>query len=413
MTMKRLLIAMFLTGSVFSAAASAQKNMDPVKCASLAANGSEGRGRLDVAVFDHQAGQLMWPTPAKLEVPDEGVFVVVFKNTDSTKFDYSINSLNADASKTVALKADCEGVKVVKANQIVCVSWKHHEEFPLYRVTVTRRETAAASDEAARENLETTLEDKAAQMPQFKELLSQRLTDWKAAQGKGQEEIRALNDIETSVRGAIPISQSAPILEATEARKVAVAEKTVLFPYTFPVWVETTDAQLYYSTGLGFSTLVNDRFFIKTAADGKKTVERDRNGSDAFRPDLMAFATLTAPNKKSMRGAAGRLGLSVGLGIGEDSTPRYFIGPSLVLSHRMTISLGVIGAKVKRLPAGQKLHDAPINDDNTLADGELDSGFKVGAALSLSFKLGKDSKKFDDALNNPPQKIPETTPPAQ
>lgn len=423
--MKQPFIAMFLAAALpaIAVASANEPALTPMRCAELAKDDAEGSNRPDVVVFDHQAGQLVWPVPTRLEVPDEGIFVVVFKHTDSTKFDYSINSLDADSSKTVDLKADGQGVEVAN-DQIVCVSWKHHEEFPLYRVTISRRVTAEAeaktdtkpseSEEAANAEMNDAAQLAAPTLSQpDARSLTERMSELKSSEDV-EDRIQLYNNIEEIVRRSNDIVKSRPMINATHEALVAAQEQRLLFPYTFPIWVETSDAQLYFSTGLGFSTLTNERYFVRTdvndpddADDDTTMVERDHNGQDAFRPDLMAFTTLTAPNKRSWGWMAGRLGLSFGLGIGEDSSPRYFVGPSLVLSHRMTIALGAIGAQVKRLPAGQKLGEEPINGANTLS--QLDSGFKVGLGLSFSFKLGKDPVEFNGALN-PPQRVPEKEP---
>jgi hypothetical protein len=407
------LVALPATAALTGSNVTQSPPLDPVLCKDLA--DKNGDHRLDVAVFDHLIGQLAWPAPAKLEVPDEGIFVVVFKNTNSTLFDYSITSLDADSSKVIDLKADGRSVEA-PPDHIVCVSWQHHEEFPVYRINITRRETAEITKKQAGQKLDEAVNNAAPALAQQSlEAMKTKVDEWKVATQNGGDPVTPLTHIQQMAAEIKDPSKREPILAAAQGAKAATEATPLLFPYTFPVWVETSDARLSFSTGLGFSTLTNERFFLKTddnhttaTDDDKQKVERDRNGRDAFRPDLMAFATLTAPRKKSWGWIGGRLGLTFGLGIGDDSSPRYFFGPSLMLSHRMVLSLGAIGAQVKRLPAGQHIDDAPINGANTL--NQLDSGFKVGVGMSISLKVGKDRDKFLAVLN-PSQKVTETPKP--
>jgi hypothetical protein len=353
----------------------------------------------NVALFNHQEGQLVWPAPAKLEVPDQGIFVVVFTHTDPTKFDYSITSLNDSDATTIDLKADGKGVQAATDNT-VCVSWRHGDEFPVYRVAITLRATASVKD--AKEKLNQASLDAKVSSKAMDEL-NQEIEGYgaKAPEKRAPEDVARLN--RSILNAAAEIQDEAAqqrfMAEANQA-VVAVTDQTNLFPYTFPIWVETSDAQLRFSTGIGFSSLTNDRFFIEGEGTAQK-VRKAHGGKDDFRPDLMAFATLIAPNKESWGPWGNRLGLTAGLGVGDDSNPRYFLGGSLVLSHRMVLSLGAVGAKVSRLPAGQALNEKPISA-NVLSS--LDSGFKIGWGLSMSFKLGKDGGEFFKGLN-PSQKV--------
>jgi hypothetical protein len=406
-------IAIFLAVVTLPGVASAKETpLDPKRCEELAKEGKGGPGRLDVVVFNHGKGQLVWPAPAKLKVPDEGIFVVVFTDTDSTKFDYSIKALDTDESKTIDLRANSQGVAVTN-NHIVCVSWQHHEEFPSYRVNITRRVEAKSevkSDSTPKEKLDHAVNEAANALPQED---AQKLRS-KAGALEAEVETEGVEDEKQTATEMEVIAENATDpakaqLQDAVHEFIATPQEALRFPYTFPVWVETSGVQLSFSTGLGFSDLANHRFFIKTddqntkdTNDDTQTVGRDRNGEDAFRPDMMAFATLHSPTLKSWNRY---LGFTVGLGIGDDSSPRYFTGFSLVLSRRMVLSVGATGAQVKRLPAGQELGKAPINGANTL--NQLDSGFKLGGGLSFSLRVGKEREKFLGVLN-PPQKIPET-----
>jgi len=388
-------------------------DLTPQTCdalASVAQESDPARQRADVAVFDHAKGELLWPAPAKLEVADGQVFVVVFTNTDPTLFDYSIKALDDDQSKEIDLKVQGKGVPATQSNAI-CVSWRHHEEFAVYKVAVTRRVNPDDMVKAKAADVKKMVEEsrKAGELSEDAAKKANDAIDLVVREphvpgGKDQKKWRAAVKNFTIPE---PIASEIDSLETVQDNAQGTR-----FPYTFPVWVETTDAVLSFSTGFAFSDLASDRFFIKTTkvtdaagmSKDVKTVERDRSANDKFRPDLMAYATVTMPRKKSQPLIGGRLGLTFGLGIGEDKTPRYFIGPSFVFSHRVVLSVGAVGAQVKRLPAGQKLGEAPINGDNTL--NTLDSRFKIGYGLNVSFQLGKSKQDFLGVLN-PPQKVPE------
>jgi hypothetical protein len=323
----------------------------------------------NVVVFDHEKGTVVWPAPARLRVPDRGHFVVVFANTDPTRFNYSINLLGEEAAGAdVDLTAGGPGVPPEQQNH-VCVTWRHLESFPLYRVKMEGRVVATPGAQA---KVDAALAEagRSAGEGNERKIESARA---RAAAGEFGEILKELPEevITPDLRSAI-----------------AEAQNNLLYPYTFPVWVETAGAKLTYSTGFGFSDLADERFFVMEGADDAKTVERDRDAEDDFRPELMAYATLSWPRLRNF-GITGGVGLS-----GNDGDPRYFFGPSWLIGRRLVLGAGAFGAKVARLPKGQRLGEAPINDQIEARLEVPDERFEVGFGVTLSWRLGGGEAEF-------------------
>ena len=208
-----------------------------------------------------------------------------------------------------------------------------------------------------------------------------------------------------------------PLYKVTVSKKKA-KEKTSLesfsdetrplFSYTFPIWVKTDGWQLTFSSGFGFSELYDERYFVKTddlgnddASDDVKTIERDRSAENELQPDLMALANLAAPDDSRFR----NWGLAFGLGIGNDSEPRYFLGPSYHLGRNFILTAGLAGGNRATLPVGQELGMAPINGDNTLTTPH--KKFDTSLFLGIAFSFAPAEKEFLAALKEGVQKVPE------
>lgn len=367
---------------------------DAATCAALGEEGSEAggyKGRLDVVVFDHAAGRLVWPQPAQLWVRDGDPFVVVVKNTHPYAFTYSSSVVASDAAAGGPGQVVGEPITVENEDgSTVCVSFRFVEGFPLHKIEIAG--SAAWTAAAAK-----VLEDAATKNPA-------KAARFKMFQINTPEALRAL-------AAAEEVGESAVV--------AAAAKKGVLYPYSFPVWVRDSRAQLGFATGLAFSDVTSDRFYVETDDQGTaETVDDEQrvlaeSSSDDFRPDLMAYASITAPRTPKWWGAGGRLGMTVGLGIGDGGDPRYFLGPSWLIGDRFLVAAGAFGGKVDRLPAGQREGEAPINGANTLS--QLGKGFERGWAVGVAWRFGSSDKadeKFLAALS-PPVKQEQKAKPAE
>lgn len=376
--MRRLAIFMLLAPLAMPAFAKQLAPFD-FTCDRLAAVKDDGEIAADVkalrnvVIFDHPRGQVVWPAPAKLEVPDRGVFVIVFRDTDPTQFDYSIDLLDETAA---AAKVDVTVTGTAQTrtqNNAVCISWRHLEEFPLYKVRITGRATAKTGD----------VEDAKAKLS--------------ALLGAGSDAVQTLSATDVVTESSINAFVEKIRPPHPEKVKTILSELSteLLYPYTFLVWVETAGPQLSFSTGLGFSDLKDQKFFVKEEADGTSTVERDRAAEDSFRPDLMAFATVSWKLCKQPWCRSLRLGPTAGVGLnGNDGDPRYFFGVSVVLGTHLVLSGGAFGAKVAGLPKGQGLGEAPISPDISAQLETGDKRFRRGWGISASWLFGKGKEEF-------------------
>jgi len=309
----------------------------------------------DVLFFDHRDGRILYPVPAQLEVEDGAVFTIVFLHTDPTNFDYTLKGLSGADDKAANFLNNKDSAETSK-NVTAFVTWRHDRHFPLYQAKVSLRQAA------------------------------------KPAEPDQREKDRSRN-IST--------------MDTTQAARETTLEP--LFEYTFPVWVKTAGWNITFTSGVGFSSLTNKKYFIGKDDGGNKIVKADPNRGDQSRPDVMALANLALPHLKTPGfGWAGeKLGVAFGIGLGGDSDTRYYFGPSYTLGKRFILTGGWTGGKVSTLPVGQRLNEAPINGDNTL--GTLGSRFAHGYYLGISFTFTPD--KESDFLNalTPPQKTGEGT----
>jgi hypothetical protein len=400
----------------------------------------------DVLFFNHQEGRILYPAPAQLEVEDGAVFTIVFLHTDPTSFDYTLKGLSGPDDKAAAFNQGT--VSSPGTNRVaVFVTWRHDRHFPLYQVQLAVRKAAQTpapaagtqdkkvADTAKGETL--NLRDIGSMINALSATIAAQPEKEKGrtavAQIQGLQQLQNQLDAQDKTLAVVPKSAPAPPapawdpsaltpeqLQAAAAAKHLALVPTVpkpepLFEYTFPVWVKTTGWNITFNSGFGFSSLTSKKYFIATDSDGKKTVEADPNRGDQSRPDIMALANLTLPHLKnpSLWWAGEKLGIAFGVGLGGDSDARYYFGPSYTLGKRFILNGGWTGGKVSTLPVGQRLHEAPINGDNTL--GTLGSRFAHGWYVGISFTFTDD--KESDFLNalTPPQQTGQgtaTTPPA-
>ncbi|WP_420637183.1 hypothetical protein [Candidatus Palauibacter sp.] len=93
------------------------------------------------------------------------------------------------------------------------------------------------------------------------------------------------------------------------------------------------------------------------------------------------------------------LAVTFGLGIQEPAKTEYYLGPSIRLGDKMTVSLGVVLGAESRLPAGVNMSQ-PVFDDNILSDLPRKSSCGWFLALSYSFLQAVDQLKKPFAGSN-------------
>ncbi|HEX2164211.1 MAG TPA: hypothetical protein VHM02_09700 [Thermoanaerobaculia bacterium] len=337
----------------------------------------------NTVVFDHRRGAVISPHPAVLALRDGDVFAVKFCNTLPSRFDYEISPIETAKEKEAKLDTEGPGTRIDELDLTeTTVTWKHREEFALYQVHVTLQ-SGEKNPDVGPETESTEEGDRDAAPPGEPPLTPEAAPD-------------------------VPPPPPPPPEEADEPEP-SDDDQVFLYSYTFPIWVKTIDWDLRFTSGIAFSDLLDDRFFVETddqgteaTDDDEKLVRRTRRDLGDSRPDVVAFVNLLTPDAGKWWGdklAGGRLGLAFGFGIGESSEPRYFFGPSWTFGHNeyFVAMAGWTGGNVRRLPAAQGIDRAPISD-NVL--NELDSSFEHGffAGLTFSFNRG-DETKFVSGLN--------------
>ncbi|MFP3940469.1 MAG: hypothetical protein ACLF0P_09195, partial [Thermoanaerobaculia bacterium] len=297
------------------------------------------------------------------------------------------------------------------------LSWKHREEFSLYKVSVTVR--------GGEENPE--VEDPSRVQAAMKTLL-------RSEAGREQEFVQPFGLGDEEQLFDLSSRQLREGLKAQNRDVPEELEPVYLYSYTFPVWVKTVRWKLTYSGGLAFSDLRDRKFFVQTDDQGTDATDddvqrvlRERDAEGDSRPDLVLFANLVTPDagwwagrsaheatKKHRetedpesggqgtkccrwrRALGGRLGLAFGLGLNGDGKTRYFFGPSWTIGrkrHFVAIA-GWTGGEVDRLPGKQTLGAPPV-DANVL--NELNSSFEHGFFAGLTFSF--NSRQEPDELN--------------
>lgn len=279
-----------------------------------------------------------------LRIADGDPFVIEFCRTDPRAFRYTISAIEekeGEFSSTLETTAPVR--TTVEKLTSVQVVFRHNKVFRRYRVTAT-----AVTGTPVTEAEKVTL---------------------------GVEENRRF----------IPSSEAK--LEGTPV---------VLYGVAFDVLVDTKPGwELTVSGGMAFSNLTSRRFYVKTdtkgttdANDDTQTVEEDPNETDSFRPDIIALANIQPPTLNWTRA----LGLAFGLGIGDNSDARYFLGPSYTVGKHFIFTAGWTGGRVDTLPAGQQLGSAPINGANTLTT--LGKRFRHGFYAGIAFTFIDRTEAF-------------------
>lgn len=359
-----------------------------------------------IVVFNHRQGSILSPSPTVLELRDGEVFAIEFCYTLPSRFEYEITPIEPAKERTTDFTRRDESA-IVDPNDLTStmLSWKHQEEFSLYQVSVSVRqgeenpEIATAGGMPALENVIRGMSSK------NRARVFQELGVEPAQESEEVEEIPSEEAI-----AAIREMSTEEVREALRAGGVPVPEElkpVYLYSYSFPVWVRTIDWSMSFTSGVAFSDLVDDKFFIETdtkgttdAADDVKLVRRNRSDLGDSRPDLVAFVNLLSPDAgpwgKTKLG--GHLGAAFGLGLNGEGEPRYYFGPSWTIGRKryFVVTAGWSGGPVDRLPPGQGVDKAPLND-NVLS--KLDSSFEHGFFAGLTFSFNRrDEKDFTSAL---------------
>jgi hypothetical protein len=132
---------------------------------------------------------------------------------------------------------------------------------------------------------------------------------------------------------------------------------------------------------------------VKTAADGKETVEEDIDSRDQTRHDIVALANVYFDHQYAR---ALMFGAAFGVGQNSSGAPRYYLGPSVVLWRNFVFSGGLALGSVATLPSGQALGQAPFNGDNTLTT--LGSRLGRSAFFSVAFTFINRESEFASAF---------------
>jgi hypothetical protein len=333
-------------------------------CSAVARLGKAGwtlKDAGDTAWIDHYHLRPGCGRPLIVAVKEGSHFQVVIGNTDTTQFTYTVSAVLDQDLPVSPSGATGAGVPPVTWGDTILTMQHVSKNFDRYRVTIALRSDLAALPPA----------------------------------------------VPRPPVGGPPLPPDAAGRAAT---------LPVLFPATFDVWVRTKAGfEVAFLGGAGFSTLRSPKYYLRTddhatadATDDTKTVEEDLDARDSFRPDVMAVANLRFPDR--FKG----IGLAFGVGLNNDSDPRYFVGPSLFLGRHFLVHLGWTGGRVDRLPTGQVLGRPPINGDSTLASlpTRFQSGFYVG--IGFAFVPGAEGA-FNGAFGTSQKTAkpaPTTPPPA-
>lgn len=341
-----------------------------------------------MVIFNHLDGKLEGPTPTVLELRDGDVFALIFCDTAPTLFDYEITAIEPKKEGKTPFQSGPGSAQVDEGDLTsTSLSWKHQEGFSLYKVSVTLR-AGEQNPQVTTAEYQQELKQRIDRMPQDeKTLLMESYNQDDSTIGQFlNENPGILADLLTEMGQQVP-------------------EPIYLYSYTFPVWVKTISWTLSFTSGVAFSDLTNDEFFIETDTKGTDTtdddtklVRRDRDASGASRPDLVLFANLLTPDAResNLGDFGGNLGLAFGLGLNGDGDPRYYFGPSWTIGRKnhFVLMAGWTGGQVDRLPSGQAV-DAPPISDNVLSslDSSFEHGFFVGLTFSFNAKKEEDFTK--------------------
>jgi hypothetical protein len=351
-------IVIALTTTVATEAAAQQKDKDPSAFVSTGEN-TLHYNHLELA-WSKDGGSACTTGTTPIVVPvlrvaDGQPFAIEFCRTDPRLFKYTVSAIKEPDGPPSTTQETTVAVRTEKNNlRSTTVAFRHSKVFRRYRVTAEAVAPMANTDsELSRRSIER--------------------------------------------RGRRPtIRRSRIPSDAPQVKEEAVD----LYGVAFDILVETKpDWDLTVSGGVSFSSLTSDRFFVKTDGKGTAdtnddvaTVEKDTSKGDSFRPDIIALANLRPPTRDSIS----PFGVAFGLGIGDNSDPRYFLGGSYTLGNKFIFTAGWTGGRVDALPTGQELGRAPVNGDNTL--NSLGKRFRNGFYAGIAFTFVDRTDAFAGAF---------------
>jgi hypothetical protein len=184
----------------------------------------------------------------------------------------------------------------------------------------------------------------------------------------------------TNVAGcAVPKETEKKAVELTKAR--------------FLVNVQRSSWALGMSGGLTISDVVDPRFAViadpaSTATPPTKIVVRDRDAEDSQK---LGFAGFLHVHNDKWQPFGVPIAGTFGLGMQDNNSINGFLGVSAAAFDLAYLTLGWNWSSVERLPAGQRVGAAPIND-NVL--NNMPRKTDTGWFLGISFKLMSPGESF-------------------
>ena len=176
-------------------------------------------------------------------------------------------------------------------------------------------------------------------------------------------------DVRTQVEARLNLIPELARAPNRRAFDIGVLEKELkdlgevkdLKPVTYDVYVE--ESGFIYEFGAGFfrSSLTDPRFAIDPATT---TVMRNSSAEDDFANGVLSLVHMSYRGQRKL---LEHFALSFGLGSRDGGDLDMFAGVSLRLGRVGFITFGQNFGKVERLPTGQQIGAAPIND-NALSD---------------------------------------------
>lgn len=203
---------------------------------------------------------------------------------------------------------------------------------------------------------------------------------------------------DAKILGLSSLDFDATVKKMQESNSCAVppemAKKaTPLGSAVFLLDIESSPWALGMSGGLTISDVVDPRFAIvddpaSTTTPVGNLVIRDRGAEDS---EKLGFAGFLHVHHERWKLKGIPIAGTFGLGIQEQNSISGFVGVSAAAFDLAYLTLGWNWSSVDRLPAGQRLGAAPIND-NVLTDlpSKVDSGWFLG----ISFKLMSPGESF-------------------
>lgn len=169
---------------------------------------------------------------------------------------------------------------------------------------------------------------------------------------------------------------------------------------TWVLPVETLRWQLAFSSAFVANTLTDPVYYLEPGVNSA-TPGADKNGyfvkenSDAQDNVKLGLAALVHlyHTKKFGNDTIKWAPITFGLGFGEGTKMRYYVGTSLKMGDDFFVTAGVVAGQVNRLPAQLKLENGMnfTRESNILQN--LHTKTKVGAFISLSYSFGAGRAK--------------------